>query len=924
MKEFLLIKGARTHNLKNITLKIPKKKLVVITGLSGSGKSSLAFDTIYAEGQRRYVESLSAYARQFLELMDKPDVDLIEGLSPSIAIEQRTFSKNPRSTVGTVTEIYDYLRLLFARVGQPHCPECGRVLKSWSIDGMFTDIVRRFSSKKITVLSPLVRGRIGRYDELFERFKKKGYSLFEIDGSVFHVEKIPFLDRYIKHTISVVVDSFTLNNDEYERLKEDLELALKEGEGLCEIKTQDTSVIYSQKNSCPVCNISLAEIEPRIFSFNSPFGACPQCEGIGFITEVDINSVIDFNKTIDDGCIKAWDDPITTRTNRWKNSWREYYREIINQVCLKHGIKMNIPFIKLAEEEKNILLYGDGEFEGVVNNIKRRYTETESDFVRQEIHLRFMREIICPMCRGKRLKKESLAVYIESKNIADVSDMSIDQALDFFLGLKLSPQSYEVARVILKEIISRLEFLKNVGLGYLTLSRYSQTLSGGEAQRISLATQIGSRLSGVIYVLDEPTIGLHPADNSKLIKTLKSLRDIGNTLIVIEHDRTTIENADYVIELGPGAGENGGYVVFKGSYERLLKYKNSLTAKYMRGDEKVVVEKRNTREFKKFIKVFGAKQFNLKDINVKIPLQAITVICGVSGSGKSTLLYEIVYKGIMKKMDPSFKDEPGDFKEIKGYEEIRRVVLVDQSPIGRTPRSNPATYVGFFDQIREIFAKTPQAKRKGYDASRFSFNLKGGRCENCKGEGYLKVEMQFMPDVYVKCEECEGRRFNKDTLEIRYKDKNIADILNMSVEDAYYFFENIPHIKNKLKLLIDVGLGYLRIGQSSTTLSGGEAQRIKIAYELSRKNTQQTLYILDEPTTGLHFHDVKKLMDVLDLLVKGGGTVVIIEHNPDVIKHADWIIELGPAGGPEGGYLIFEGRTKDIKKEKKSITKDFI
>ncbi|MCX7905486.1 MAG: excinuclease ABC subunit UvrA [Elusimicrobiales bacterium] len=918
----IIIKGARTHNLKNINLEIPKNKIIVITGLSGSGKSSLAFDTIYAEGQRRYVESLSAYARQFLELMEKPDVDLIEGLSPSIAIEQRSFSKNPRSTVGTITEIYDYLRLLFAKIGIPHCPQCKRSLKAWSIDAIIEDIVKKFYNKKIVITSPLIRGKIGTYDELFERFKKKGYSNFEVDGNFYKVEKIPSLERYKKHDISIVIDSFNVSDDK-ERLFESVELALKESNGMCEIIYDKNRYIYSQKNSCPYCNISIGNIEPRTFSFNSPFGACPKCEGLGFVLEVDVSLIINENLTIDEGAIVAWENPITTKTNRWKTSWRNYYRDIIIKICEKYNIKTNIPFKKLSEKEKRIILYGDLEFEGVINNIKRRYQETESDFVKQEIYSRYMKEILCDECGGKRLKRESLSVLINGKNISEICDMDIVNIINFFKNINLTDQEKEISKNILNEINSRLEFLMNVGLGYLNLSRYSKTLSGGEAQRISLATQIGSRLTGVIYVLDEPTIGLHPIDNLKLINTLKKLRDFGNTLIVVEHDRTTIENADYIIELGPGAGIYGGEVTFCGTFKELKKA-NTITALYIKDEEKVSIIKDYPRKFKKFIEIKGARQYNLKNINVKIPIGSMTVICGVSGSGKSTLLYEILYKGIMKKINPSFKEEPGIFDSIKGYEDIKRVVMVDQSPIGRTPRSNPATYVGFFDNIRYLFSQTPAAKRKGYKASRFSFNLSGGRCENCKGEGYIKVEMQFMPDVYVKCQECEGRRFNKETLEVKYKEKNIAEVLDMTIEEAYNFFENIFPIKQKLKFLIDVGLGYLKIGQNATTLSGGEAQRIKLAWELLRKNSKSTLYILDEPTTGLHFHDIKRLLNILKLLVANGNTVVIIEHNIDVIKSADWIIELGPEGGPNGGYVIYEGFSENIKKAKKSITKNFL
>jgi excinuclease ABC subunit A len=922
MNDKLIIKGARTHNLKNINLEIPKNKLVVITGLSGSGKSSLAFDTIYAEGQRRYVESLSAYARQFLEMMEKPDVDSIEGLSPSISIEQHSPSRNPRSTVGTTTEIYDYLRLLFARIGKPHCYICQRPVKAWTTEQIINDIKSKFFGKEITILSQLIRGRIGTYEELFSKLKSKGFVWVMVDKKKYSLNNPPKLERYKKHDISIIIDKYIVSEEENERIVESIELAFKESD-IIEIIFNKKSTMYSKKNSCPYCGITIGEIEPRLFSFNSPYGACEKCQGIGFVTEVDIKSVVDENKSIDEGSIIAWENPITNRTNRWKNSWRNYYRSILENLCNKYKIPTNIPFKNLSEENKKLILYGDDEFEGVVTNIKKRYSQTESDYVKSEIYTRYLKEIICSQCHGKRLKKEALSVFIEGKNIAEVSDMTISDLKNFISSLKLNQTEAEISKMILKEIKSRIDFLLDVGLSYLTLSRYSQTLSGGEAQRINLATQIGSKLSGVLYVLDEPTIGLHPSDNDKLINTMKSLRDIGNTLIVVEHDEKTIRNADWIIELGPGSGRFGGNVVFEGSIDDILKSEKSLTGKYLSKKLNVTPTK-TSKKTSEFIEVLGAKQFNLKNINVKIPLGLITVICGVSGSGKSTLLYEILYKGIMKEINPNFKEEPGIFKEIKGFEKIQRVVLVDQSPIGRSSRSNPATYIGFFDEIRKLFSMTPLARRKGFGPDRFSFNLSGGRCENCKGEGYLNIQMQFLPDVHIICEECGGKRFNKETLEVTYKEKNIYDILEMDVSSAIEFFKDIPQIYSKLKLLDDVGLGYIKIGQSSTTLSGGEAQRIKLAYELSKRNTGKNLYILDEPTTGLHFADVEKLLKVLLKLRDSGNTIVIIEHNTDVIKFADWIIELGPEGGPNGGYLIYEGPFEGIKKSKLSKTKDYL
>lgn len=918
------IKGARTHNLKNINLEIPKNKITVITGISGSGKSSLAFDTLYAEGQRRYIESLNAYARQFLEMMEKPDVDLIEGLSPTIAIQQHLPSSNPRSTVGTVTEIYDYMRLLFAKIGEPQCPKCKRMLRSWPFDMMIKDIIEKFNNKKITIKSPLIIGRIGTYEELFEKMRKKGFIDFEVDGKKYTIENIPKLERYKKHNISIIVDSFTLKADEKERLIDGVEISLRESGSLVEISSDDKKSIYSQKNSCPYCNISIKNIEPRLFSFNSPYGACPRCEGIGFITEIDKELIADFSKSIKEGALIAWENPITTKTNRWKTSWANYYREIIDSVVKKYNISTDIPLSKLNKQEIDILLYGDGDFEGIINNIKRRYQTTESEFVKTEIKTKYMKEIICPQCSGKRLVEDALAVLISGKNIYELSSMSILELKNFFSNIKLSETQKMISKMIMKEINLRLDFLIDVGVGYLTLKRYSKTLSGGEAQRISLATQIGSGLTGVVYILDEPTIGLHPKDNKRLIDSLKKLRDIGNTLIIVEHDEQTIKTADHIVELGPGAGENGGNVVFNGSLDEIKKDKNSLTGKYLSGRLKVFDKKCIRKPQGKYIKVIGAKQFNLKNINVKIPIGLLTVICGVSGSGKSTLLYEIIYKGIMKKINPQFKEEPGKFEKIEGIENINKIIIVDQSPIGKTSRSNPATYIGFFDDIRKLFSSTILSRRKGYLPSRFSFNLKGGRCEKCKGEGYLNIQMQFLPDIHIICDECGGKRFNEETLEVKYKDKNIYEILDMNIDNAYNFFENIPKIKSKLQLLKDVGLGYIKLGQNSTTLSGGESQRIKIAYELSKKDSGKNLYILDEPTIGLHFADVEKFLKVIDKLVCNGNTVIIIEHNTDVIRFCDWIIELGPGGGPDGGKLIYEGPIYEIKKSNNSIIKEYI
>jgi excinuclease ABC subunit A len=925
-QDLIRVRGAREHNLKNVSLEIPRNKLVVITGLSGSGKSSLAFNTIYAEGQRRYVESLSAYARQFLELMEKPDVDLIEGLSPAIAIEQRTPSHNPRSTVGTVTEIYDYLRLLFARVGVPHCPNCGRVIKPQSAAQIITEILKKYSGQKVEVLAPLVRGRIGTYEELFARLRKSGYVRVRVDGQVFELDgKIKKLDRYKKHTIEVVVDRLQVSSEGRERVADSVETALRESRGLLLIHRpgEKQDEVLSEHNSCVECGLSLPEIEPRLFSFNSPYGACPDCDGLGIKLEVDVDLVVpDPALSIRDGAIQAWSDPVTTRTNRWKRSWAGYYDEILAEVCKRHRIPMDKPWKSLSREHQKALLYGgvthrspwgnkDKDFEGVIPSLERRYKESESEFVKEEVRDRFMRSRTCPTCKGARLKPEALPITIGGKNISEVTRFSVLEAHKFFEGLDLSDRERLVAKQVLKEISSRLSFLVNVGLDYVTLDRGSGTLAGGEAQRIHLATQIGSGLVGVLYVLDEPTIGLHPRDNERLLVTLERLRDIGNTLVVVEHDEETIRAADWVVDLGPGAGVHGGEVVVSGPVADVLKSPKSVTGAFLRGDRAVALPARRRTPGKEWLEIKGAAQFNLKDIDVRIPLGLFVAVTGVSGSGKSTLVQEVLYKALARKLYDA-KEEPGKHRALLGLEHIDKVVVVDQTPIGRTPRSNPATYAGAFGPIRDLFAQLPEARRRGYKPGRFSFNVKGGRCENCEGDGTLKISMQFLPDVYVKCEECGGKRFNEDTLQIKYKGKSIADVLAMPAEEAFGFFENVPAVSRVLRTLVDVGMGYAAIGQPATTLSGGEAQRVKLATELSRRATGRTFYILDEPTTGLHFADVEKLLSVLHRLVENGNTVLVIEHNLDVIKTADWVLDMGPEGGGGGGRLIAEGAPEKI------------
>lgn len=940
MKSIKVI-GAKGHNLKNISVEIPKDKMVVVTGLSGSGKSSLAFDTIYAEGQRRYVESMSAYARQFLELMEKPDVEHIEGLSPAISIEQRNPSKNPRSTVATVTEIYDYLRLLFARVGHRFCPQCGREVQAWSVQGIARDILNKFNERTIYILAPVIQGRQGTYEELFKKFKKDGYVKARVNGHIISLEEIPVLERYKKHTIELVTDEIFVEELERERLVESLETALKYAKGLVHIVETEgknpQEFTYSESNACAHCGIGFSELEPRLFSFNSPYGACPDCNGLGVKIEVDENLVVpDKTLSINEGAIEAWDNPVTTRTHRWKSSWSGYYYDILKQVCRQQHISMTTPWHKLPKAQRDLLLYGSSdasytsiisggeqEFEGVITNLKRRVAESESDFVKEEVTTRFMQEITCPTCGGKRLKPEALAVKVDGKNIDDITQMQVSAAKAFFERITLTDKEKKIAKDVLKEIRARLDFLNSVGLSYLTLNRKSQTLSGGEAQRIHLATQIGSGLTGVLYVLDEPTIGLHSRDNDRLIQTLKNLRDLDNTLIIVEHDKDTILASDYVVELGPAAGEKGGEIVASEPTKNFLKNKNSLTASYLNGQNMILPRETLRTGNGKFLTVCGARQFNLKNIDVKIPLGKLVCVTGVSGSGKSTLVHQILYKALAKKFYNA-KDPAGAHDKITGLDNIDKVIIVDQSPIGKTPRSNPATYTGVFSHIRELFAQMPEAKRRAYKAGRFSFNVKGGRCEKCQGDGILKIQMQFLPDIYVKCEECDGKRFNQDTLEVKFKGKNISEVLDMSVAQALEFFDAIPKIKRCLQTLNDVGLGYIKLGQSATTLSGGEAQRVKLADELSRKGTGNTLYILDEPTTGLHFADIDKLLRVLHDLADRGNTVLIIEHNLDVIKTADWLIDLGPEGGDKGGNIVCAGTPEEVAKCKTSYTGKYL
>ncbi|WP_350346238.1 excinuclease ABC subunit UvrA [Heyndrickxia faecalis] len=927
------VKGARVHNLKNIDVTLPRDQLVVLTGLSGSGKSSLAFDTIYAEGQRRYVESLSAYARQFLGQMDKPDVDAIEGLSPAISIDQKTTSRNPRSTVGTVTEIYDYLRLLYARVGHPICPNHGIEIASQTVEQMVDRIMAYPERTRLQVLAPVVSGKKGRHVKLLDDIKKQGFVRVRIDGEMLDLGEEIELDKNKKHSIDIVVDRIVVKDGIEPRLADSLETALKLADGRVVIDViGEEELLFSEHLACPICGFSIDKLEPRMFSFNSPFGACPECDGLGAKLEVDPSLVIpDASLTLNEGAIAPW-EPISS----------QYYPQLLKAVCEHFGIDMDTPVKDLPKHQMEIILYGSGneriyfhyendfgqvrdnmiQFEGVLNNIERRYRETSSDFTREQME-KYMAQQPCPKCKGYRLKPESLAVKVGGKHISEVTDYSIAEARTFFAHLELTEKEQAIARLILREIESRLGFLVNVGLDYLTLSRSAGTLSGGEAQRIRLATQIGSRLTGVLYILDEPSIGLHQRDNDRLIATLRQMADIGNTLIVVEHDEDTMLAADYLIDIGPGAGVHGGKVVAAGTPREVMKNPDSLTGQYLSGKKFIPLPLERRKGDGRFIEIRGAKENNLKNINVKFPLGMFIAVTGVSGSGKSTLVNEILHKALAQKLQRA-KAKPGAYKEIRGIEHLEKVIDIDQSPIGRTPRSNPATYTGVFDDIRDVFASTNEAKIRGYKKGRFSFNVKGGRCEACHGDGIIKIEMHFLPDVYVPCEVCHGKRYNRETLEVQYKGKNIADVLDMTVEDAIAFFENIPKIRRKLQTIADVGLGYIKLGQPATTLSGGEAQRVKLASELHRRSTGRSFYILDEPTTGLHVHDIAKLLDVLQRLVENGDTVLVIEHNLDVIKTADYIIDLGPEGGDGGGTVVATGTPEKVAEHPTSYTGKYL
>ena len=935
MKDKIIVKGAKVHNLKNVSLEIPRDKLIVFTGLSGSGKSSLAFDTIYAEGQRRYVESLSSYARQFLGQMDKPDVESIEGLSPAISIDQKTTSRNPRSTVGTVTEIYDYLRLLYARVGVPHCPKCGKEITQQSVDQIVDQIMELKERSKIMILAPIIRGRKGTHEKVLENIKKQGFVRARIDGEIYDLTEDEIkLEKNIKHNIEAVVDRIIVKDGIEGRLTDSIETSLKMAEGLVLVNIiGEEDRLYSEHFACADCGISIDELAPRMFSFNSPFGKCERCDGLGTLMEIDEDLVVP-NKdlSIRGGAISTWGD------SRMKEESWTYC--VLKALMEKYNFDLDTPYKDLPKKVQEVLMYGEPEklkvtytkenvtavynhsFEGEINNLRRRYMETNSDTMKAEIE-KYMSDNPCPKCKGARLKPEALAVTVGGKNIFEFTSMAIREELDFINSIDFSEKDKIISSQIIKEIQSRLSFLINVGLDYLDLARKAGTLSGGEAQRIRLATQIGSQLMGVLYILDEPSIGLHQRDNDRLISTLKQLRDVGNTLIVVEHDEDTMREADYIVDIGPGAGEHGGEIVAKGTLDEIMRNENSLTGKYLTGAKKVELPEKRRKGNGNFITVKGAKENNLKNVTAKFPLGTLTMVTGVSGSGKSTLVNEILYKGLNKIVNKA-KDLPGKFKEITGYENIDKIIDIDQSPIGRTPRSNPATYTGTFDIIRELFSQTQEAKMRGYKPGRFSFNVKGGRCEACSGDGIIKIEMQFLSDVYVPCEVCKGKRYNRETLEVKYKGKNIADVLNMTVEEALEFFENIPRIKNKLQTLMDVGLGYIRLGQPSTQLSGGEAQRIKLAYELSKRSTGKTLYILDEPTTGLHIHDVNRLVKILQRLVDGGNTVIVIEHNLDMIKCADYIVDLGPEGGDKGGTIIATGTPEKIAETKESYTGKYL
>ncbi len=934
MGKNIVVKGAREHNLKNIDIEIPRDQFVVMTGLSGSGKSSLAFDTIYAEGQRRYVESLSAYARQFLGQMEKPDVDYIEGLSPAISIDQKTTSRNPRSTVGTVTEIYDYLRLLFARVGTPHCPICDREITQQTIDQIVDKIMELKEKTKIQILAPIIRGRKGEHTKVIESIRKDGYVRVRIDGELRELSEEIKLEKNKKHTIEVVVDRIIVKEDIEKRLTDSIETTLSLSDGLVVVHVMDgEDMTFSTKFSCPEHGIGIEELEPRMFSFNSPYGACPHCNGIGFLQKIDSELILPAQ------ALSIREGGIAPMANSTEGT---YYYEMIEAMAKEYEVDLDTPIEKLPQEFIKDLLYGTGKrtieftyeskfggrrkyrapFEGVIKNLDRRYKETPSDAMREKIE-EYMSLTPCDECRGSRLKPEVLSVKISNKNISMVTEFSIREALDFFRNLELDVKKSMIARQILKEINERLGFLVDVGLDYLTLSRTAGTLSGGEAQRIRLATQIGSSLVGVLYILDEPSIGLHQKDNEKLLKTLRNLTDLGNTLIVVEHDEDTMYSADHIIDIGPGAGANGGKIVAAGKVKDIMDCEESLTGQYLSGKKRIEIPEIRRKPNGKWIEVLGARENNLKNLHAKFPLGVFTCVTGVSGSGKSTLINEILYKSLSMELYRS-KAKPGLHDEVKGIEHIDKVIDIDQSPIGRTPRSNPATYTGVFDLIRDLFAKVPEAKFKGYQKGRFSFNVKGGRCEACKGDGIIKIEMHFLPDVYVPCDVCKGKRYNRETLEVKYKGKSISDVLDMTVEEARNFFENIPGIKRKLETLFEVGLGYIKLGQPSTQLSGGEAQRIKLATELSKRSTGKTMYILDEPTTGLHTADIHKLIGVLNKLVEGGNTVLVIEHNLDVIKTSDYIMDLGPDGGDRGGEIVGEGTPEDIVAIAQSYTGQFL
>ena len=933
MDKYIRIRGARQHNLKNINLDIPRDKMVVITGLSGSVKSSLAFDTIYAEGQRRYMESLSSYARQFLGQMDKPDVDYIEGLSPAISIDQKTTSRNPRSTVGTVTEIYDYLRLLFARVGHPHCPRCGKPVNQQSLDQMLDQLLALPERTKLLIMAQAVRGKKGEHKKLLEHIRKEGYTRLRIDGEIRDAGEEIQLEKNKKHTIEVVIDRLIIRPEIRPRMAESMEVALKMGQGVAYVQIVDgEQLMFSQNFACEDCGISLPEITPRMFSFNSPFGACPVCSGLGSQMEMDLELVLpDKAKSLAEGAIA----PMSTNV-------KGYYMRQMDALVQKYGCTLDTPWQEMPAKLQQKLLYGTGEeilefgyenmfgqykihripFEGVMNILNRRYRESESDTMREEYE-NYMSVNLCPECHGARLKPEVLAVTIGGKNIQQVTDMPVAQCQEFFQQVEFSDRERTIGQQVLKEINARLGFLAKVGLEYLTLSRAAGTLSGGEAQRIRLATQIGSGLVGVLYILDEPSIGLHQRDNNKLLEALKNLRNMGNTLLVVEHDEDTMRVADHIVDIGPGAGSQGGYVVAQGTAEEIMAVPESVTGQYLSHKKFIPVPEKRRQGNGNFLEILGAEENNLKNVHLKLPLGVFTVITGVSGSGKSTLINEILYKAVASKLY-RIKGRPGKFKKLLGMENVDKVIDIDQSPIGRTPRSNPATYTGVFDLIRTLFSQCSEAKMRGYKPGRFSFNIKGGRCETCKGDGIIKIEMHFLSDVYVPCEVCGGARYNQETLEVKYKGKSIADVLDMTIEEAVEFFKNVPRIANKLQVLQDVGLGYVKLGQSATTLSGGEAQRVKLATELSRRSTGRTLYILDEPTTGLHTADIHKLLEILQRLVDGGDSVVVIEHNLDVIKSADYIVDLGPEGGDKGGTIVAQGTPEEIVKVKASYTGKFL